>query len=51
MAWLETLGFCGKGESGRYVEGGDRQLAGDPKLAVAAAGGGALGGCLLLRGE
>ena len=89
MAWLEALGFCGKGESGPFVaggtrialdgelplnthggqlsagrlhgygflheacvqlwrEGGDRQVAGEPKVAVAAAGGGPLGGCLLL---
>jgi acetyl-CoA acetyltransferase len=89
MAWLEALGFCGKGESGPFVaggtrialdgelplnthggqlsagrlhgygflheacvqlwgEGGERQVAGPPKVAVAAAGGGPLGGCLLL---
>ncbi len=24
MAWLEALGFCGKGESGPFVEGGHR---------------------------
>jgi acetyl-CoA acetyltransferase len=89
MSWLESLGFCGKGESGPFVEdgtrialegelplnthggqlsagrlhgygflheacvqlwgeGGARQVAGDPKVAVAAAGGGPLGGCLLL---
>lgn len=24
MAWLEALGFCGKGEGGPFVEGGDR---------------------------
>jgi acetyl-CoA acetyltransferase len=89
MAWLEALGFCGKGESGPYVaggkrialdgeiplnthggqlsagrlhgygflheacvqlwgEGGERQVAGDPRVAVAAAGGGPLAGCLLL---
>lgn len=24
LAWLEALGFCPKGESGRYVEGGTR---------------------------
>lgn len=89
MAWIEALGFCGKGESGPFVaggtrialegelplnthggqlsagrlhgygflheacvqlwgEGGERQVAGDPKIAVAAAGGGPLGGCLLL---
>ena len=89
MAWLEALGFCGKGESGPFIEGGqriardgeiplnthggqlsagrlhgygflheacvqlwgeggERQVAGDPKVAVAAAGGGPLAGCLLL---
>jgi acetyl-CoA acetyltransferase len=90
MCWLEALGFCGRGESGAFIEdgtaialdgkiplnthggqlsagrthgfgfmheaatqlwgeGGDRQVAGDPKVAVAAAGGGPLGGCLLLQ--
>jgi acetyl-CoA acetyltransferase len=89
MAWLEALGFCGKGESGPFVdggarialdgeiplntqggqlsggrlhgygflheacvqlwgEGGARQVPGDPRVAVAAAGGGPLAGCLLL---
>ena len=24
LAWLEALGFCGKGESGPFVEGGER---------------------------
>jgi acetyl-CoA acetyltransferase len=89
MAWLEALGFCGKGESGPFVEGGERiartgelplnthggqlsagrlhgygflheavaqlrgeagerQVAGSPEVGVAAAGGGPLGGCLLL---
>ena len=89
MAWLEALGFCGKGEGGPFVEGGtriardgeiplnthggqlsagrlhgygflheacvqlwgeggERQVAGDPRVGVAAAGGGPLGGCLLL---
>jgi acetyl-CoA acetyltransferase len=24
LAWLEALGFCGKGESGAFVEGGQR---------------------------
>ena len=89
MAWLEALGFCGKGESGPYVDGGERiartgelplnthggqlsagrlhgygflheavtqlrgqagarQVAGDPRVGVAAAGGGPLGSCLLL---
>jgi acetyl-CoA acetyltransferase len=89
MAWLEALGFCGRGESGAFVaggrrialdgeiplntnggqlsagrlhgfgflheacvqlwgEGGERQVAGSPRVAVAAAGGGPLGGCILL---
>ncbi len=89
MTWLEALGFCGKGESGPFIEGGkrialdgeiplntnggqlsggrlhgygflhesclqlwgeggDRQVPGDPQVAVAAAGGGPLAGCLLL---
>jgi acetyl-CoA acetyltransferase len=89
LAWIEALGFCGKGEGGAYIEGGarialdgelplnthggqlsagrlhgygflheacvqlrgeggERQVAGDPSLAVAAAGGGPLGGCMLL---
>jgi acetyl-CoA acetyltransferase len=89
MAWLEALGFCGRGESGPFVEGGKRialdgeiplnthggqlsagrlhgygflheacvqlweeggarQVPGSPRVALAAAGGGPLGGCLLL---
>jgi acetyl-CoA acetyltransferase len=89
MCWLEALGFCGKGESGPFIEdgraialdgriplnthggqlsagrlhgfgflheaavqlwreGGARQVQGEPSVAVAAAGGGPLGGCLLL---
>jgi acetyl-CoA acetyltransferase len=89
LAWLEALGFCEKGEGGRFIEGGDnisltgkvplnthggqlsggrlhgygflheactqlwgeggaRQVPGQPRVAVAAAGGGPLGGCLLL---
>jgi len=89
LAWLEALGFCKKGESGAFVEGGtrialdgalplntnggqlsggrlhgygflheacvqlwgeggERQVPGDPRVAVAAAGGGPLAGCLLL---
>ena len=89
LAWLEALGFCGRGESGPFVEGGERialdgeiplnthggqlsagrlhgygflheacvqlwgeggerQVPGDPEVGVAAAGGGPLGGCLLL---
>jgi acetyl-CoA acetyltransferase len=89
MSWLEALGFCGKGESGPFIEGGqriardgelplntdggqlsagrlhgygflheacvqlwgeggERQVPGDPAVAVAAAGGGTQAGCLLL---
>jgi len=93
MCWLEALGFCAKGESGPFVDGGTRiardgeiplntnggqlsagrlhgyallhetcvQLWGEggerqvvrpggrqPEVGVAAAGGGPLGGCLLL---
>ncbi len=89
LAWLEALGFCGKGESGAFVEGGKRialdgelplntqggqlsggrlhglgflheactqlwgeggarQVANQPRVAVAAAGGGPIAGCLLI---
>jgi acetyl-CoA acetyltransferase len=89
LCWLEALGFCAKGESGPWVEGGrrialdgelplnthggqlsagrlhgygflheacvqlwgeggERQVSGAPEVAVAAAGGGPLAGCLLL---
>jgi acetyl-CoA acetyltransferase len=96
LAWIEALGFCGKGEAGPFIEGGGRialdgslpintnggqlsagrlhgyallheaccQLWGEagrrqvgdgpggagrrPEVAVAAAGGGTLAGCLLL---
>ncbi len=89
MAWLEALGFCAKGESGPFVEGGgrialegelplnthggqlsagrlhgygflheacvqlwgdagERQVAGSPEVALASAGGGAQGACMLL---
>jgi acetyl-CoA acetyltransferase len=89
LTWLEALGFCAVGESGPFVEGGERisrtgelplntnggqlsggrthgfgfvheavtqlrkrggarQVAGDPKLAVAAAGGGPMAGAMLL---
>jgi acetyl-CoA acetyltransferase len=89
LIWLEALGFCAKGDSGAFVEGGariardgvlplntgggqlsagrlhgfgllwetciqlwgeggERQVPGNPQVGVAAAGGGPLGGCLLL---
>ncbi len=90
LAWLEAMGFCGKGESGAFIEGGAnialdggvlplntnggqlssgrlhgfgfiheacvqlwgeagaRQVPGDPEVGVACAGGGPLGGALLL---
>lgn len=89
LDWLEQLGFCGKGEGGSFIEGGqrialdgeiplntnggqlsagrthgfgllheactqlrgdagERQVANDPRIALAAAGGGPLGACLLL---
>jgi acetyl-CoA acetyltransferase len=89
LAWMEALGFCGHGEGGSFIEGGQRiawdgdlafnthggQLSGgrlhgysmlheacnqlwgqagprqvprQPEVAVAAAGGGNLAGCLLL---
>lgn len=89
LIWLESLGFCAKGESGAFVEGGTRiardgqlplntgggqlsagrlhgfgllwetciqlwgeggarQVPGDPRVGLAAAGGGPLAGCLLL---
>ena len=89
LCWLEALGFCGRGEGGPFVEGGqrialdgevplntgggqlsagrlhgygmlheaclqlwgeggERQVKNDPQVAVAAAGGGPLAGCMLL---
>jgi acetyl-CoA acetyltransferase len=89
LVWLEALGFCERGESGAFVEGGvrisrrgslplntgggqlsagrmhgfgllaescvqlwgeggDRQVPGSPEIAMTAAGGGPLAGCLLL---
>jgi acetyl-CoA acetyltransferase len=89
LAWLEALGFCGRGEGGPFIDGGERialdgeiplnthggqlsagrlhgygflheacvqlwergderQVAGNPAVAVVGAGGGPLGGCLLL---
>jgi acetyl-CoA acetyltransferase len=89
LSWLEALGFCGHGEGGPFIDGGERialdgeiplnthggqlsagrlhgygflheacvqlwdrgaerQVAGQPEVAVVGAGGGPLGGCLLL---
>ncbi len=61
MTWLEALGFCGKGESGPFIEGGKR-IALDGELPLNTHGGqlsaGRLHGfgfiheaCLQLRGE
>ena len=38
MAWIEALGFCGKGESGPFIEGGSR-IALDGELPVNTNGG------------
>ncbi len=61
LLWLEALGFCGEGESGAFVEGGDRIALGGA-LPVNTDGGQLSGGrlhglgylhevCLQLRGE
>ncbi len=61
MVWLESLGFCGRGESGPFVEGG-AAIARDGRLPLNTAGGQLSGGrlhgfgliheaCLQLRGE
>lgn len=61
MLWLEALGFCGEGESGAFVDGGQRiGLGGDLPLNTAGGqlSGGRLHGlgfvheaCLQLRGQ
>ncbi|MCU1344489.1 MAG: Acetyl-CoA acetyltransferase [Acidimicrobiia bacterium] len=38
MAWLEALGFCGKGESGPFIEGGSR-IALDGEIPINTNGG------------
>lgn len=45
---LHGYGFLHEACVQLWGEGGDRQVPGDPRVAVAAAGGGPLGGCLLL---
>jgi acetyl-CoA acetyltransferase len=61
MVWLEALGFCGRGESGPFVEGGGA-IARDGTLPLNTAGGQLSGGrlhgfsliheaCVQLRGE
>ena len=61
MAWLEALGFCGKGESGPFIDGGSR-IALDGEIPLNTHGGqlsaGRLHGfgfiheaCVQLRGE
>jgi acetyl-CoA acetyltransferase len=46
---LHGYGFLHEACVQLWGEGGERQVPGDPQVAVAAAGGGPLGGCLLLR--
>ena len=45
---LHGFGFLHEACTQLWGQGGERQVAGDPQLAVAAAGGGPLAGCLLL---
>jgi len=61
LTWLEALGFCGKGESGAFVDGGER-IAREGELPINTQGGQLSGGrlhgmgylheaCVQLRGE
>ena len=48
---LHGYGFLHEACTQLWGEGGERQVANHPKIAVAAAGGGPLGGCMLLSTE
>jgi acetyl-CoA acetyltransferase len=61
LAWLEAMGFCGEGESGAFIEGG-QNIALDGPLPLNTNGGQLSGGrlhgfgylheaCVQLRGE
>lgn len=49
LIWLESLGFCGRGESGAFVEGGKR-IGVDGELPLNTGGGQLAGGRLLGNG-